>query len=312
MVIDTLTPPRRQLSLGISPCPNDTFIFHGLVSARAPADPGFDVARLVMADVEELNCLAARGELDVVKISLAAVADAAPHYRLLSCGGALGRGCGPLLVARAADGRAGMASSGGIPAIGQDGTPGGIPHAEPSRWDISTLALPGARTTAALLAELAQVPGSRIQMRYDEVMPAVARGDADAGVVIHEGRFTYASLGLELLMDFGVWWEETRNLPLPLGVIAVKRSLGAETAALVAAAIRQSLAHAWSNPDDSREFIARHAQELSPEVCAAHIETFVTPFSLDVGVEGREAIKALAAPAFTLAGAGEAPEDLFW
>jgi 1,4-dihydroxy-6-naphthoate synthase len=309
VVIDTLTPPLRQLSLGISPCPNDTFIFHGLVSGIAPADPGFAVSRLVMADVEELNGLAASGELDVVKISLAALADAAPRYRLLTCGGALGRGCGPLLVARAAKGRP---ASGEPPAAGRYGAPGGLSGAASIGQDIATLALPGARTTAALLAELAGIPGRRVHMRYDEVMPAVARGDVDAGVVIHEGRFTYPALGLELLLDFGAWWEASRNLPLPLGVIAVKRSLGPEAAALVADAIRQSLSHAWEKPEDSREFIARNARELSPEVCAAHIATFVTPFSLDVGVEGRAAITALAGPAFRLAGKGGAPHDLFW
>ncbi|MFZ5425769.1 MAG: 1,4-dihydroxy-6-naphthoate synthase [Thermodesulfobacteriota bacterium] len=283
MVTDTPQGTRRQLSLGISPCPNDTFIFHGLVHGVAPADPGFSLSRVVMTDVEELNAMAARGELDVVKISMAAAADVAGLYRLLPCGGALGRGCGPLLVARA----------------GRGGAPAG------------TLALPGARTTAALLASLSGVPGRRVQMRYDEVMPAVARGDADAGVVIHEGRFTYEALGLELVRDFGAWWEEAYGLPLPLGVIAVKRDLGPEAAAMVAGAIRSSLSHAWEHPEDSREFVAMNAQELSPEVTKAHIATFVTPFSLDVGGEGRKAIEALAAEAFKAAGR-DMVDDLFW
>jgi len=283
VVTDTLQGIRRQLSLGISPCPNDTFIFHGLVHGVAPADPGFSLSKVVMADVEELNAMAVKGELDVVKISMAAAADVAGRYRLLPCGGALGRGCGPLLVARA----------------GRGGAP------------IETLALPGARTTAALLASLSGVPGRRVQMRYDEVMPAVARGEVDAGVVIHEGRFTYATLGLELLRDFGAWWEEAYGLPLPLGVIAVKRELGPEVAAVVAGAIRASLSHAWEHPEDSREFVAENAQELSPEVTKAHIETFVTPFSLDVGEEGRGAIATLAAEAFKAAGK-DMVDDLFW
>ena len=300
MVTDTPPSTLRQLSLGISPCPNDTFIFHALIHGLALAEPGFAISELVMADVEELNGLAARGGLDVVKISMAAVAEAAAHYRLLSCGGALGRGCGPLLVARA--GRSGSSYPSG---------PGGLAgRVEDAR--LGTLALPGARTTAALLAELAGVPGRRVQLRYDEIMPAVIRGEVDAGVVIHEGRFTYAEHGLELLLDFGVWWEGTFGLPLPLGVIAAKRSLQPEVVAQVERAIRASLEHAWKNPGDSREFVAANAQELSPKVTAAHIETFVTPFSLDVGQEGRRAIEALAEAAFRLAGKGAVAADLFW
>lgn len=283
MVTDTPPNASRQLSLGISPCPNDTFIFHALIHGLAPADPGFTLSGVTLADVEELNSLAAGGGPDVVKISMAAAARASRHYRLLPCGGALGRGCGPLLVSRA--GRRGDA--------------------------FGSLALPGAMTTAALLAGLAGVPGKRAQLRYDEVMPAVARGEADAGVVIHEGRFTYAALGLELVMDFGEWWEGTFGLPLPLGVIAVKRSLGEGVARDVARAIRASLRHAWDNPQDSAAYVASNAQELSPEVTAAHIETFVTPFSMDVGEEGRKAIEALAREAFRQAGE-PVPGDLFW
>jgi 1,4-dihydroxy-6-naphthoate synthase len=285
VVTDTPPTPPRQLSLGISPCPNDTFIFHGLIHGLAPAEPEFSLSRLVMADVEELNALAARGELDAVKISMAAVADASAHYRLLSCGGALGRGCGPLLLARK----------------GYD-----------PRQAFETLALPGARTTAALLASLAGTPGKRVQMRYDEIMPAIAAGTVDAGVVIHEGRFTYAEHGLDLVLDYGAWWEGCYKLPLPLGVIAVKRDLGPDVAAMVARAIRESLTHAWEHPENSREFIAQNAQELSPEVTKAHIETFVTPFSLDVGEEGRRAIEAMAGAAFRMKGDHIGVADLFW
>lgn len=285
MVTDTPPNTPRQLSLGISPCPNDTFIFHGLIHGLAPAAPEFGLSRLVMADVEELNALAAMGELDVVKISMAAIADASAHYRLLSCGGALGRGCGPLLLARK----------------------GFDPHQA-----FETLALPGARTTAALLASLAGTPGKRVQLRYDEIMPAVASGQVDAGVVIHEGRFTYPELGLELVLDYGAWWEGCYKLPLPLGVIAVKRSLGPDVADMAARAIRASLVHAWKHPEDSREFIAKNAQELSPEVTKAHIETFVTPFSLDVGNEGKRAIEAMAGAAFRMAGNHIGVADLFW
>ena len=289
MVTDTSPNTLRQLSLGISPCPNDTFIFHALLHGLAPEAPGFAVGERVMVDVEELNLLAAQGVLDVIKISMAAMADASAHYRLLPCGGALGRGCGPLLVARA--------------------------DRDPSQ-PIKTLALPGERTTAALLARLAGVrgepQGQPVILRYDEIVPAVAGGRVDAGVLIHEGRFTYAEKGLQLLLDFGAFWEETYKLPLPLGVIAVKRDLGAPVAAQVAQAIRASLAHAWKRPEDSRAFIAANAQEISPEVTQAHIEMFVNPFSMDIGPEGRHAIAALARAAFEAAGKGPAPTDLFW
>ena len=294
MVTDTPLTAARQLSLGISPCPNDTFIFHALLHGLSPSD--VHVTRLVMADVEELNGLAAVGGLDVVKLSVAAVVQASRHYRLLSCGGALGRGCGPLLVAGP-----------GLEGLGPEApVPGDL-----SRLPVRRLALPGGRTTAALLASLAVVPGERVQMRYDEVMPVVARGEVCAGVVIHEGRFTYRQHGLRLLADFGAWWEGRFGLPLPLGVIGLGRDLTLETARCVSRAIRASLEHAWAAPEDGREFVAAHARELSPEVVAAHIRTFVTPFSLDMGAQGRQAMATLAAEAFRLAGE-PMPEDLFW
>jgi len=269
------------LSLGISPCPNDTFIFHALAHKLTP---GPEFAAPLLADVEELNGRASRGELDVVKISMAAVAEASRHYRLLSCGGALGRGVGPLLVTR--EGR------------------------NPRRR-FKTLAVPGRRTTAALLARLMGVEGELVELRYDEVMPAVAACDVDAGIVIHEGRFTYPAFGLRLVEDLGSWWEGRFQLPLPLGVIAVRRTLGEETALAVAGAIRASLRHAWASPGDSREWVAANAQELSEDVTAKHIETFVTSFSLDVGEEGRQAIELLAEHAFRATGTAPVG-DLFW
>ncbi|GFK95884.1 1,4-dihydroxy-6-naphtoate synthase [Fundidesulfovibrio magnetotacticus] len=283
VVTDTPGGAVRQggLSLGISPCPNDTFIFHALAHGVTEG-PTFEPP--LLADVEELNARASRGELDVVKISLAAVAEAAAHYRLLSCGGALGRGVGPLLLTH---------------------------RARNPRRRFKTLAVPGRRTTAALLARLMGVEGSVVELRYDEIMPALAACEVDAGVVIHEGRFTYPGFGLRLVEDLGAWWEGRFSLPLPLGVIAVRRDLGPEVAQAVAGAIRASLRHARAHPDDSREWIAANAQELSPEVTARHIETFVTDFSMDVGEEGRRAIELLAGRAFEAA--GTAPEGgLFW
>ena len=253
------------LGLGISPCPNDTYIFDALVNRRIAAP--FDVAPH-MADVEELNSLAREGRLTVTKLSLAAAGHVLDRYVLLNAGGALGRGCGPLLVSR--------------PELASGDRAG------------ASVAIPGRMTTANLLLSLTgQFRGPREEMIFDQVMPAVERGETGLGLIIHEGRFTYEQRGLRLVLDLGQWWEENMGLPLPLGVIAVRRDLGPETALLVEEAIRQSLLHARAHPQDGREFIRTHAQEMDEQVMADHIATFVNDFSLDLGEEGRNAIMAL-------------------
>lgn len=251
-----------ELTLGISPCPNDTYIFGGLLTGHVQAD-GLSFAP-TLADVEELNAMARANTPDVVKISVAAGADILDDYGLLPCGGALGRGCGPLLVA-------------------------GKPDEEVRR-----VAIPGRKTTAALLLELSGLaPGERVEVRYDRIMDSVASGEFDAGVLIHESRFTYAEHGLHLLADLGAWWEADTGLPIPLGAIAIKRSLGPDVAARVADAIRQSLTFARSGEFDLWPFIRQHAQELSDEVIKAHIAMFVTDFSFDLGPEGKGAVERL-------------------
>ena len=256
---------RPVLGLGISPCPNDTYIFDALVNRRIAAP--FDVAPH-MADVEELNSLAREGRLAVTKLSLAAAGHVLDRYVLLNAGGALGRGCGPLLVSR--------------------------PELAPGDRAGASVAIPGRMTTANLLLSLTgQFRGPREEMIFDQVMPAVERGETGLGLIIHEGRFTYEQRGLRLVLDLGKWWEENMALPLPLGVIAVRRDLGPETALLVEEAIRQSLLHARTHPQDGREFIRAHAQEMDEQVMADHIATFVNDFSLDLGEEGRNAIMAL-------------------
>lgn len=263
----------RTLSLGISPCPNDTYIFHGLVERRIALPCAFD---LFMADVEVLNNKARDGALDVTKLSLAAMAFAADKYRLLRSGAALGRGCGPLLVAKGSFDVADLA------------------HAR--------VAIPGEMTTANLLLSLhGGFRGERVEMVFDEVMPAVAAGEVDCGVVIHEGRFTYPAFGLNLVLDLGQWWEASTGLPLPLGAIAIRRDVDDATALAVEDAIRRSLEYANAHPRDSRTFIKEHAQELADGVIDSHIRTFVNEFSLDLGLEGQQAIQKLVAMAAEIA-----------
>lgn len=258
----------EKLSLGYSPCPNDTFIFHGLASGGVKWPGGLDI---MLADVEELNGSARRGELDVVKVSVAAAAGILDDYVLLRAGGAMGYGVGPILVAGENDDLASL--------------------------DGKSVAIPGRMTTANLLFGLccrdAGIEVTLKEMVFDEVMPAVVAGDVAAGVVIHEGRFTFADHGLSRVLDLGAWWEEHTGLPIPLGAIAIKRSLGPEVAGRMNEAIRQSLLAARANPDGAQQYIKQHAQEMDDGVIAEHIKTFVTDYSLDVGESGASAVERL-------------------
>ncbi len=263
-----------RISLGISSCPNDTYIFHALLEGLVPLPCGVD---LHMADVEELNALALAGTLDVTKLSVGVVPGIMDRYALLHSGAALGWGCGPLVVAREPLSEAALRSA--------------------------RVAIPGRRTTANLLLELhGGFQGPREEMIFDAVIPAVAEGRADCGVIIHEGRFTYARHGLCRLLDLGEWWEGRFAVPLPLGAIAARRDLDRETALAVQEAIRASLRYADEHPEASREFVRRHAQEMDPAVTADHIKTFVTEYSLDLGKQGREAIELLVGRAVARAG----------
>jgi len=276
-----------RLALAYSPCPNDTFIFHALAAGLVSVPgAGFNIT---LADVERLNESARRAEPDICKVSVAAAAGVLDQYALLRAGGALGRGVGPVLVSGAATRLQDL-----------DGKP---------------VAIPGRRTTAALIfglmcRELGIAP-RLVELVYDQVMPAVTAGDCVAGVVIHEGRFTFAEHGLARLMDLGAWWEQERGLPIPLGCIVMRRSLGAELAASVTAGIRASLNHARLHPEAGAGYIRQHAQELDPGVIARHIEMFVTEASMDIGPEGEAACLALLAEARRAEGLGALPQDVF-
>lgn len=268
----------RKISLGLSPCPNDTFIFHALLHGLAGAPLAFSP---VLADVEKLNAAALEGRLEVSKISLGAYPHIHEKYALLASGAALGWACGPLLVARHPMSAGELASA--------------------------SIAIPGRMTTANLLLDLhGGFHGKRLEMIFSDVIGAVAEGRADLGVIIHEGRFTYQKHNLCKILDLGQWWEDAFHMPLPLGAIAIRRDVPRDIALGVERAIGESLAYAWKNPEASAGFIRQNAQELEEEVTRRHIETFVTPFSRDLGPEGRQAIAMLMEKAM-----GQSAADIF-
>jgi len=251
------------LSLAVSPCPNDTFVFHALVHGLIPGAPEVN---LTFADVDVTNTAAERGEFDLVKVSYAALPWLLDDYDLLQAGGALGRGCGPLLLTR----DAGRQMSG------------------------ATVAVPGDRTTAYLLFRLwsAANPPARVEVvPFHQIMPGVAEGRYDAGLVIHEARFTYPRYGLTSLVDLGEWWEADTGLPIPLGAILARK--GTVDPAEATEWIRTSVSMAWANPDASRDFILANAQEMEPEVVEQHIKLYVNEFTLELGRDGLAAADAL-------------------
>ncbi len=257
----------RTLSLGFSPCPNDTFVFDALVHGRVDARGLRFAERL--EDVETLNRLARQGTLDVTKVSYGALPYLTEEYALLRSGGALGRGCGPLVVARE----------------GMD-APGALRG--------KRIAIPGRLTTANLLLRLF-APGARegIELVYGDIMPAVARGEVDAGLIIHESRFTYPAHGLVAVADLGQWWEGETGLPIPLGGIVARRELGNGVVRDVEDGIRRSVEHAFAHPADSRDYVRAHAQEMDDDVTRAHIDLYVNAFSADLGDEGVRAVEEL-------------------
>lgn len=255
------------VTLGFSPCPNDTYIFNALVHGRIPLS-GFGLAGVRLEDVETLNEWALHGRLDISKLSFHAFGHVATDYALLQAGAALGRGCGPLLIACNGD--------------------------KPRDMTDWTVAIPGTYTTAALLLRLFQ-PACRhlVVMRFDRIMEAIAAGSVDAGVIIHESRFTYQGLGLHCIQDLGVWWEQTTGLPIPLGCIAIKKTLPDAVREEVDAAIAASIRWAETHPEEGWEYIQAHAQEMDPQVMRSHIDLYVNRYSRGLGEEGLHAVREL-------------------
>ncbi|WP_329497206.1 1,4-dihydroxy-6-naphthoate synthase [Kitasatospora herbaricolor] len=259
----------EPLRIAYSPCPNDTFVFHAWAHGLVP---GADAPEVTFADIDITNGLAARGELDVLKISYGALPWVLDEYALLPCGGALGRGCGPLVLTR--------------------------PDA-PDDLSGRTVAVPSERSTAYLLFRIwaaRAVPGGLgevVVLPFDEIMPAVRDGRVDAGLVIHEARFTYQEYGLRKLADMGEAWEQDTGLPIPLGAIVARRSLGAQRLREISETIRASVRQAWADPAASRGYVLAHSQEMDPAVADQHIGLYVNEFTADLGEDGYAAVRGL-------------------
>ncbi len=257
-----------KLTLGFSPCPNDTFIFDALVHRQIDTDGlSFDV---VLEDVETLNQWAMEGRLDITKLSFPALFRSLENYTLLNAGSALGKGVGPLLVRKKEN--------------------------EISDEDIKNqiIAIPGINTTANLLLSFAYPEATRKQaMLFSEIEDAVAGGRADLGVIIHENRFTYQQKGLEKVADLGDIWEQRMNMPIPLGGIAINQSVKRSIALKTEDLIRKSLAYAFANYPQVSDYVKQHSQTMSEEVMRQHIQLYVNNYSLDLGAEGKKAIEVL-------------------
>lgn len=255
---------KKKLRLGYSTCPNDTFIFYALAHNLIKSEK-FEF-KIKLEDVETLNQQAKIDLLDISKLSFAAIGQLQNKYGLLRSGAALGRGCGPLVVAR--------------------------PGLKLAQLESSKIAVPGLWTTACMLLGLfmPEKPDV-ISLPFDKIMPAVQKGNFDLGVIIHEGRFTYRKYGLVKLLDLGEWWESVTSLPIPLGGIAIRRDLGQKIAREVDAAIHASVQYAFNNRSKTDLYIKKYAQEMDSAVIRQHIDLYVNDFTLSLGDEGAEAVE---------------------
>lgn len=253
------------LSIGYSPCPNDTYIFYGLAHGKIVL-PEMTLADPHLEDVETLNRWAMEKKLDITKLSFHALGHVLDEYCVLSAGSALGRGCGPLLVAR--------------------------PDFDPERLATATVAIPGTFTTANMLFRLFSPASVNLrEMRFDGIMQAVTNAEVDVGVIIHESRFTYGDQGLICLRDLGQWWEESTGHPIPLGCIAARRSLGREIIEAVDRSIQKSILYADNHPQECLAYMREHAQEMDQQVMRNHIGLYVNDYSRALGSDGLAAIE---------------------
>ncbi len=257
----------RPLTLAYSPCPNDTYILAALTNGLLPNVPP---VRVVLEDIENLNASATNGDYELTKVSYGAIPGLMDKYRILRSGGALGRGCGPLLLAR----------------------PGSGTKLEDFKDKL--IAIPGERTTAFMLLRLA-MGGSPpvIQIRFDKIVEAVANGTVEAGLIIHESRFTYQETDLLEVIDLGSWWEQAADMPIPLGAILIRNELDDTQARSINDAVRASLAFARLHDEKIIGYVREHAFEMSEEVMRKHIELYVNDFSEDIGEQGIAAVREL-------------------
>ena len=257
---------KHKLTLGFSPCPNDTFIFDALVNGRI--ELGNIELEIVMADVEELNRMAIAGKLDITKISYNAYSQVHYMYQLLNAGSALGNNCGPLLIAKK------MLSS--------------------EELKTARIAIPGKNTTANFLMSFAYPNAvNKKELLFSEVENAVLNDEVDAGVIIHENRFTYQEKGLVRIADLGEVWEQKAGFPIPLGGIAIHRRLKPTLRKQFDQLLRESVQFAFDNPEASKDYVKCHAQEMDESVMRAHIDLYVNRYSLDLGEKGKLAIQKM-------------------
>ena len=256
-------------SLGYSPSPNDTCIFYGLTHGKIPGAPTFDT---ILEDIETLNHLALNGRIDVSKVSFHALGHLRDRYCLLHSGGALGRGCGPLVVAA---------------------TP-----LHPSDLTGRKIAVPGRLTTAGLLLRLFDPSLDEfVTLPYHRIMDAVRIGEVGAGVIIHESRFTFRDFGLHEVIDLGDWWEHTTGHPIPLGGIVARRNLGADRIRAIEKAVRESVQYANTHADQVKNDILRYAPDMDATVAQRFIDLYVNAYTLDYGPDGEAAISDIVARA---------------
>ena len=263
-----------KLTLAFSPCPNDTFIFDALVNGKIDTQGlSFEV---LMTDVEELNQLAFENKIDVTKISYHAYAYLTNKYALCHAGSALGNNVGPLLICRNDVHLQDLKS-----------------RLNDLSSDVS-IAIPGKYTTANFLLSLA-FPNARNkkELLFSAIEDAVINKEVDAGLIIHENRFTYAERGLQKIIDCGEFWQTNFNAPIPLGGIVVKRNLPKEVQEKVSELIAESIRYAFKQPESSKDFVRAHAQEMSESVIQQHINLYVNNYSIDLGEDGRSAITTL-------------------
>ncbi len=274
----------KKLTLGFSTCPNDTFIFDALVHNKVDTEGlQFD---LILADVEELNQLALKGEIDITKLSYHAYAYVSEHYKLLNSGSALGNNNGPLLISKH--------------------------KIYPDEVDNISVAIPGKLTTANLLLSISY-PNltNKKEYLFSDIEEVVLSGETDAGLIIHENRFTYQQKGLRKIIDLGEFWESKTQMPIPLGGIVVNRRLSGNLQKKIDLLLRKSLEYAYQNPNSSISFIKKYAQEMDESVMKQHIDLYVNNYSLDLGEKGRDAIKTLYKEAEVINNFPKLTDDIF-
>ena len=274
-----------SLTFGFSPCPNDTYIFYALAHGKLDSpDLKFQVD---LQDVETLNLRARDVFYDLTKISIHAICHVSRDYVLLNSGGAMGKGCGPLVIS--------------------------VNEIAPHKLRDIPVAIPGKYTTANLLFQIFTDGNPNVvAMPYDTIMENVARGKIPAGVIIHEGRFTYHLYGLKKVIDLGEWWEEKYSLPLPLGGILMKRTLGDQLHSLAEALIRESLFYSRKHEEEVWQYVKEHAQEMSDDVIKQHIDLYVNEYSEHFGESGRKAIFTLLKLGAGLGFLPDVKENIFW